>query len=137
MNHITIFVACIFGLFSILSLLDRTLIQIRFLILSIVYWSLFFGGLYSLIKFTVYLRISNYLVSDIGGYKRIKKIEGVSYSYERYALYDKKLHWIIRYFYKKLINFSYRKYIILIGGFLYSLIVAFSYLAILYYRNPS
>lgn len=49
--HASLFVACVFGLFTILAILEKNII-----ILSLAYWFLFGSGLYELLNFGQYAK---------------------------------------------------------------------------------
>ena len=116
MNHIVIFVACIFGIFSILSLL-KDYHGLKFLGLTIVHWSLWLGGAYSLAKYNFYFQVSNYILQDLGAYRgaRLSNETNELVTYERYALEDPDISPQIRWFFIVGISTSYIFYLSLIN----------------------
>jgi len=65
LSYITIFIAFIFGLFSILPFMkDVAKYGIcYFIMVSIIYWLLWLGGLYCLGKFFLYLELRDYVIT--------------------------------------------------------------------------
>ncbi|MFH1328779.1 MAG: hypothetical protein ABIH76_08080 [Candidatus Bathyarchaeota archaeon] len=81
MSHTAIFVAFIFGLFIVLSILSGQIeigrTPVSFVLLSIVYWLLWIGGSYSLLKFSYYFRVTSYILEHIGAYKKLFDLDGL------------------------------------------------------------
>ncbi len=68
LSHVTVFVAFMFGLFSVLVFMNEVVKNkqdiLYFITLSFVYWLLWLGGLYCLSKFFLYLELRDYVMQD-------------------------------------------------------------------------
>jgi len=135
--HVTIFVAFMFGIFTVLVILDRfENIVWSFWLLSFVYWVLFGGGLYTLLKFSYYSKISNRILYDLGKDEKIcflakdkndRRNEDEYISYAEYPYRSKEINLFFRVIYHVLSKGK----VLPFAMFLYFLIGLFSYLAIM------